>query len=44
VAGVTHNPNAAAVPVADAAAQEEAVWAAVRRPDLRAWVESRYAG
>lgn len=42
VAGVTHNPNAAAAVVADAARQEEAVWAAVAAADLRDWVESRY--
>lgn len=42
VADVTHNPNAAAVTVADAARQEEAVWVAVAAGDLREWVESRY--
>jgi hypothetical protein len=42
VARVTHNPNATAVAVADAAAQEAAVWAAVDDPALRRWVEARY--
>jgi hypothetical protein len=44
VATVTHNPNAEAVAVADAAGEEAAVWAATGAADLRAWVESRYPG
>jgi hypothetical protein len=42
IAATTHNPNPAAIAVADPAAAEEAVWAAIDAPDLRAWVESRY--
>jgi hypothetical protein len=42
VAHVTHNPNAMAVAVPDAAAQEDAVWAAIRDADLRRWIEARY--
>jgi hypothetical protein len=42
VADVTHNPNAAAIAVADPAAEEAAVWAAIGEPQLRHWVESRY--
>ena len=42
VADVTHNPNAVALAITDAGAQEEAVWSAVAAGDLRGWVESRY--
>ncbi|MFN8641524.1 MAG: hypothetical protein U0802_07665 [Candidatus Binatia bacterium] len=43
VAATTHNPNAASVAVADPAAEEAAVWAAVGAADLRAWIDARYA-
>ena len=42
IAGVTHNPNAGSVAIADPTAMEDAVWTAVDDADLRAWVESRY--
>ncbi len=42
VAGVTHNPNAESIAVADAVAEEAVVWAAIGDRDLRSWVESRY--
>jgi hypothetical protein len=42
VAGVTHNPNAEAVAVGDAAAQEAAVWEAVAAPQLRAALGARF--
>lgn len=40
--GRTFNPSREVVTVADAAAQEEAVWRGVAAPDLRAAVEARY--
>ncbi len=43
VAAVTHNANAAAVAIADAAAQEDAVWEATGAHALRAAVTARYA-
>ena len=42
IAGVTHNPNAGSVAIADPTAMEDAVWTAVDDADLRAWVESRH--
>jgi len=42
IAAVTHNPNAELVAVADAALQEDAVWAAVAAPELRAAVQARF--
>lgn len=44
VVAVTHNANAAAVEIADAAAQEEAVWAATGAQALRAALAARYGG
>ncbi|MDX2165750.1 MAG: hypothetical protein SF182_01745 [Deltaproteobacteria bacterium] len=43
VAGVTHNPNAEAVAVPDATAQEAAVWDAVAVPALRAALDARFS-
>lgn len=42
VASVTHNPNADAVAVADAAGEEAAVWEAVASPALRAALTARF--
>lgn len=42
VADITHNPNAAAIQIADADRQEEEVWAAVGAPGLRASIDARY--
>jgi hypothetical protein len=43
VAGVTHNPNAEAVAVTDAAEQEAAVWDAIAAPVLRSTLHARFS-